>query len=168
MKAIKSGCAAFLLAISSLQANAGEITAADTKEPDPGYISIYADNEFICKLRIEEGKTDLFEEEKDCKVKPFSSGSFQLENVRSAATIIMSANYGAPPDGSTPVGCYNTLGFRYEVKTVKNNITTHRITLNDLRTNDPKIPIVPGLLFKSKFIGSGTDPQIRCLTINFD
>lgn len=158
----------FLFFLMLVQAT--ESAAAD---PGAGYILIYGNNQFICRLPIEEGQTDLLEREKGCKVIGFTIGSFELEGVRSAVTITLSANRGLPPPN--PTGCINSNNFTVTLRTAKNNLTTSdaqgkmfAISTEDLSEARVGMPIIPGLIVKHKYFYGTHDLEIRCVKIQFD
>lgn len=139
-------------------------------EPEPGFITIYVGGKDVCRLRIEQGQTNLFIKEKDCRSGTIDEeGSIKLEGVRSATTLTLSANYNMDP--VNPAGCNNALGFEYVIRTTKDKLTTNEITLSQIRTSTVGMPLVPGLKLMKVYEHAGeypAYPSVRCLNINFD
>jgi hypothetical protein len=163
MSMIRTSCAALLFAFSI-----SNITTGVADEPNPGSISFYSGNTFLCRLPIKEGQTNLFDEEKDCRAPGVADGYFQLENVRSAVTIVMSHHFGY--NLPTPRGCVNSDSFEYILRTNKNDLSTEKVLVSDLNKYNVDLPIIPGLLLKKKYKNefSANYYTVGCLRIYFD
>lgn len=135
-------------------------------EPLPGSISIYGNGELACKIEIKPGKYDLLAGDEGCKIKPFSHGSFKLENVRSAVTLFMSANLGM--GGGTPTGCFNYGTYYAELRVIKDKLTTDNIPLIQVKETAIGRPVAPGVVLKHATFNNYDYLQVRCLEIRFD
>lgn len=133
--------------------------------PDPGSITLYGDTSSSCTLKIEEGQVDIQKEEKDCKDNSYAKRpSIELTNVRSAATITLSA----PKSYNVPYfGCKNSDNYTVTLRTIKDAVST-KVDIWDLLEQDSNTVLVPGVRLIHKEFKYPFMTGIRCVRITFD
>lgn len=152
--------------------NNSKLFAADTIHTDGTLTFIYDLNEGQCTIPVSDGRVhEIHHGDKPTPAQPCKGHSIRaikFNEVRSAVTVELSSELDKWGHG---IGCEdNPDNFKFEMRTIKNNPSSQPIALDDLKADQVGLPIIPGIVLKSRWV---TDPnnvnrELTCIKINYD